>query len=164
MRIDGNDEVGLKASRTRSWQPELHFAWDALIDQYFDHSELGPNIGPRKTNIHEFFRVTVDGELISFSHMLVLATRSEIVLDSLFSSNSTAERRFWGFEVFRKLLARADATDLPQLFTQNFARTWMNNLSGKDKLLNKIAQEVVGPTGSLIWVPLDNPLFPNFCV
>ncbi len=63
--------------------------------------------------------------------------------ESLFSPTSTPSRKFWGFEIFSKTLPLLPKTELPLVFTQNFMRVWMSQLSGQDRLLHKAALRVV---------------------
>ncbi|KIO17918.1 hypothetical protein M407DRAFT_226898 [Tulasnella calospora MUT 4182] len=120
----GDDEEGLKLPKHhRIWRPELHFAWDALISQYSDSSHVGANVGAQFSDIREFFRVVVD--------------------DSLLQPNSTPERKFWGISAFRLILSKAVPSDIPQLLTQNFTKLWMHQLSGRDRVLNKVARDAV---------------------
>lgn len=64
-------------------------------------------------------------------------------LESLFSSTSSPERKYWGFQVFTKALPRVNADDMPMLFTKNFMRSWINHLSNSDRYLHKAARQVV---------------------
>lgn len=75
--------------------------------------------------------------------------------ESFFSSTASVERKYLGFEVFRKSLPRVDATTMPMLFTQNYMRSWINHLSGKERQLHKAALQVVrspasSPNASLL--------------
>lgn len=63
--------------------------------------------------------------------------------ESLFSSTSSAERKYWGFQIFQKALPRVQAADMPMLFTKNFMRSWINHLSSSDRYLHKAAKQVV---------------------
>jgi len=66
------------------------------------------------------------------------------VLESLFSSTSSPERKYWGFQLFQKALPRIrNSQDLPFLFTKNFMRSWINHLSKSDRYLHKAALSVV---------------------
>lgn len=65
-------------------------------------------------------------------------------LESLFSSASSSERKYWGFQLFQKALPRIRTSqDLPFLFTRNFMRSWINHLSKSDRYLHKAALSVV---------------------
>ncbi|KAF9246115.1 DNA polymerase phi-domain-containing protein [Melanogaster broomeanus] len=78
----------------------------------------------------EFFRIVVD--------------------ESLFSSSSSPERKYWGFQVFKKALTRVSATELPMLFTKNLMRSWINHLSNKDRYLHKISLDVANHIQTLV--------------
>ncbi|KAL4076956.1 DNA polymerase phi-domain-containing protein [Scleroderma yunnanense] len=102
-----------------SWKPQLHFVWDVLFDCLLPppDSKQSP-----QGLFREFFRVVID--------------------ESLFSSNSSAERKYWGFQVFKKALTRVDSDQLPMLFTKNLMRSWINHLSKSDRYLHKISLDV----------------------
>ncbi|KAF7304662.1 hypothetical protein MKEN_01180100 [Mycena kentingensis (nom. inval.)] len=120
-----SDEQG--ASATGSWKPQLHFVWDALIERFLE-STGSPNA--TKGTFPEFFRVVVD--------------------DSLFSSSSSQERKYTGFQVFQKALPRVNADNVGMLFTKNFMRSWINHLSHPDRYLHKIAKQVATDIQSIV--------------
>ncbi|KAF9466352.1 DNA polymerase phi-domain-containing protein [Collybia nuda] len=101
-----------------SWKPQLHYVWDIILDQLLPD----PNSSsPPKGSFQDFYRVVVD--------------------ESLFSSTSSQERKYWGFQVFQKALPRVDQNSMPMLFTKNFMRSWINHLSHRDRHLHKIATQ-----------------------
>ncbi|KAL0947063.1 hypothetical protein HGRIS_013204 [Hohenbuehelia grisea] len=116
---DGNSQS--KAS-TVAWKPQLHFAWGIILDYVFDSSAVSDASASQRT-FQDFFRVVVD--------------------ESLFAPTSSAERKYWGFQVFQKALPRVTEADLPMMFTTNFMRTWINHLSHEDRYLHKAARQVV---------------------
>ncbi|KDR81783.1 hypothetical protein GALMADRAFT_221648 [Galerina marginata CBS 339.88] len=121
LKESTTDEDGTKdASKAPSgtWKPQLNFAWDIILDQMLP----GPN-GKRsgKGSFQDFYRVVVD--------------------ESLFSSTSSPQRKYWGFQVFQMSLKRVTEDTMPMLFTKNFMRSWINHLSNKDRYLHKIAQQ-----------------------
>lgn len=62
---------------------------------------------------------------------------------SLFSTSSSSERKYWGFQLFEKAVSRLPPTDLPIVFTRNFMSTWMYHLAKEDRYLHKIARQTV---------------------
>lgn len=109
-----------------TWKPQLHFIWDVLFGAYFPSaaaaSLLGASVQGDKASFQEFWQAVVD--------------------DGLFNPTSTPQRKFWGFEVVEKALKTCGKEELPMIFTKNFMRTWMNQLSGSDKYLHKAALQV----------------------
>ncbi|KAG6331293.1 hypothetical protein ID866_7798 [Astraeus odoratus] len=112
---------------TGSWKPQLHFVWDILFDRLLPppDSKQQP-----QGSFGEFFRIVVD--------------------ESLFSHTSSAERKYWGFQVFKKALVRVDVDQLPMLFTKNLMRSWINHLSKSDRYLHKISLDVAKHIQSLV--------------
>ncbi|KIJ68933.1 hypothetical protein HYDPIDRAFT_23808 [Hydnomerulius pinastri MD-312] len=121
-----DDEDSSNAS-TGSWKPQLHFAWDIIFDRLLP---LPDSNQPSQGSFREFFRIVVD--------------------ESLFSSSSSPERKYWGFQVFKKALSRVSVTELPMLFTKNLMRSWINHLSNKDRYLHKISLDVAKHIQSLV--------------
>ncbi|KIJ16738.1 hypothetical protein PAXINDRAFT_131583 [Paxillus involutus ATCC 200175] len=114
-------------ANTGSWKPQLHFAWDIIFDRLLPPSGSKQ---PTQGSFREFFRIVVD--------------------ESLFSPSSSPERKYWGFQVFKKALTRVSATELPMLFTKNLMRSWINHLSNKDRYLHKISIDVAKHIQSLV--------------
>ncbi|KAI6103557.1 DNA polymerase phi-domain-containing protein [Pisolithus sp. B1] len=102
-----------------SWKPQIHFVWDMLFDRLLPTSDSKQ---APQGSFGEFFRIVVD--------------------ESLFSSTSSAERKYWGFQVFKKALTRVSTDQLPMLFTKNLMRSWINHLSKSDRYLHKISLDV----------------------
>ncbi|KAG9226432.1 hypothetical protein CCMSSC00406_0003311 [Pleurotus cornucopiae] len=112
-----DDENEGSKSVAGGWKPQIHFAWKAILDRFFASDSPAPPV-----SFQEFFRVVVD--------------------ESLFASNSSPQRKYWGFQVFQAALPRLDGTTLSMLFTKNFMRTWINHLSHQDRYLHKAAKQV----------------------
>ncbi|KAG6821076.1 hypothetical protein H0H93_007235 [Arthromyces matolae] len=115
---DSEGKEAPKTAATANWKPQLHFVWDVILTQLLP----GPNSSHSpKGSFQEFFRIVVD--------------------ESLFSSTASAERKYWGFQIFQKALPRVNQENMPMLFTKNFMRCWINHLSKQDRYLHKIARQ-----------------------
>lgn len=138
--LDDEDGSNGTKSALGNWKPQVHFIWDIILDQL---------LGDRSSNssgasFKEFFRVVVDGLLhFTLVHSCSFFPHDSGLIESLFSSTSSSERKYWGFQIFQKALPRVDASDMPMLFTKNFMRSWINHLSNDDRYLHKIARQVV---------------------
>ncbi|KAF8557343.1 hypothetical protein OG21DRAFT_1494920 [Imleria badia] len=120
------DEEDTLNSGTGSWKAQLHVAWNVIFDRLLPSgSETTP-----QGSFSEFFRVVVD--------------------ESLFTPSSSPERKYWGFQVFKKALARVKPTELPMLFTKNLMRNWINHLSNKDRYLHNISLDVAKHIQTLV--------------
>ncbi|KAK7054956.1 DNA-directed DNA polymerase [Paramarasmius palmivorus] len=140
-----DDHSGDQAKATAgSWKPQLHHVWNMILDTL-----LPPLDGEaqKKSNFPEFFRVVVDGMYIQTPSRRV---STHTIAESLFSSSSSAERKFWGFKVFQNALLRVHEDLMPMLFTKNFMRTWINHLAKKDRYLHKIATQTVADVQKLV--------------
>lgn len=109
-------EGGEDDARAGTYQPKLHYVWDGILAEHFIHSAAG--IAP----FAELFRTVVD--------------------EALFANTSSAERKYWGFQVFERVLPLLPSESVPLIFTPNFMRSWMNNLSSADRHLHKAAVQV----------------------
>ncbi|TYJ59151.1 hypothetical protein B9479_000140 [Cryptococcus floricola] len=116
----GDEEDGVSASTTGSWKPQLHFVWNIILERYFPNSE--PSTSEIDAPFQDFFRVVVD--------------------ESLFSNTASPQRRFWGFQVFERAFPILPESQMPLIFTPNFMRCWVNNLSSPDRYLHKAAQQI----------------------
>ncbi|KAG0086769.1 DNA-directed DNA polymerase [Podila epicladia] len=102
-----------------SWRQNLHPVWDSVLAPYFDASKSSAQIAP----FNDFWNVVIDS--------------------SLFDSNSSHERKFWGFQIFEKVLPVLGEDQIPLVFTTNFMRCFINNLSSEDRFLNKAAKHTM---------------------
>lgn len=110
LKEGGDDD---SAARAGTYQPKLHYVWDGILNEHFTHSAGG--IAP----FAELWRTVVD--------------------EALFANTSSAERKYWGFQVFERALPLLPSEAVPLVFTPNFMRSWMNNLSSADRHLHKAA-------------------------
>ncbi|KAI8074718.1 DNA polymerase phi-domain-containing protein [Gongronella butleri] len=94
------------------WTPALHYIWDLLLDAV---------LGDESRHFSAFWSTVVD--------------------NNLFNMQASHGRRFWGFQVFNKLLPRLSDQQIPMVFTENFMRALVNNLSSNVRLLNKAARQ-----------------------
>ncbi|WVQ94762.1 hypothetical protein IAU59_001843 [Kwoniella sp. CBS 9459] len=114
------DDEGVAASTSGSWKPQLHFVWNIILEHYFSKSAAtSSTVSGSEAPFQDFFRVVVD--------------------ESLFSNTASPQRRYWGFQVFERSLPLLPASQMPLIFTPNFMRCWMNNLSSSDRYLHKAA-------------------------
>ncbi|KAI9781849.1 MAG: DNA-directed DNA polymerase [Geoglossum umbratile] len=101
-----------------SWNSKLHFAWNVVISELFD-SECAT---VKTTGLfREFWQSVVD--------------------DSLFSASASEERKLWGFLVFCKVIEGAPERLIPDIFSRNFMRCLINQLSNSERYLHRAAQK-----------------------
>ncbi|KAI8879206.1 hypothetical protein K501DRAFT_227075 [Backusella circina FSU 941] len=97
------------------WKPQLHSVWDPILSIYLDGSE-NKNIA----SFQEFWTIAVD--------------------NTMFDINASHGRKFWGFQLVERVLPRLSSEQMPLIFTVNFMRTFINNLSSDVRFLNKAAR------------------------
>lgn len=64
---------------------------------------------------------------------------NKILLDGLFASASSEERKFWGFLLFNKILNDGSSRQASHVFTKNLVRCMMNQLAVEDRYLHRMA-------------------------
>ncbi|KAI8362755.1 DNA polymerase phi-domain-containing protein [Blakeslea trispora] len=97
------------------WKPQLHSVWDPILAVYFEKKQ------PKKiATFQEFWTAAVDS--------------------TMFDLNASHGRKYWGFQLVEKVLRRLSPDQMPLIFTANFMRTFINNLSSEDRFLNKAAR------------------------
>ncbi|RUP38412.1 hypothetical protein BC936DRAFT_138400, partial [Jimgerdemannia flammicorona] len=129
-----NTDVAAVASQT-SWRPQLHSVWDRILSLYLDPAPQPAVATPKakkgakpkparvlssRAPFQDFWRVIVD--------------------ESLFDNSASHERKYWGFQIVERVLPLLPSDQTPFIFTANFMRCFINNLSSEDRFLNKAAR------------------------
>ncbi|KAL0096977.1 DNA polymerase phi-domain-containing protein [Phycomyces blakesleeanus] len=116
------------------WKPQLHSVWDRLLSVYLD--------GPSDAEAEEAKRpkkkqktAKVEQKTASFQEFW-----NVVVDETMFANTSSHGRKFWGFQLVEKVLPRLAPEQMPLIFTENFMRTFINNLSSDVRFLNKAAK------------------------
>ncbi|CAO3670180.1 unnamed protein product [Umbelopsis ramanniana] len=102
-----------------NWHPQLHSVWDVLLEQIAS----GKATKGSKASFQEFWKVTVD--------------------ESLFEANTSHERKYWGFQLVEKAMSQVPTDQIVFVFTDNFMRTFINNMSSEDRFLSKAARHTM---------------------
>ncbi|KAH8550146.1 DNA polymerase phi-domain-containing protein [Umbelopsis sp. PMI_123] len=111
-----DDEVKSSGS---NWHPQLHSVWDVLLEQLVGEQASKS----AKASFQEFWKVTVD--------------------ESLFVANTSHERKYWGFQLVEKAMTHVPTEQIVFVFTDNFMRTFINNMSSEDRFLSKAARHTM---------------------
>ncbi|KAG0125497.1 DNA polymerase phi-domain-containing protein [Tuber indicum] len=126
------DEEGRNLQQKGSWNPKLNFVWDLVLEAYIGESKEWVGFRERETSVmpmwEEFWKVAVD--------------------ESLFSASSSNHRKFWGFLIFGKALNQIfvfsdGGSYLAPMFSKNFMRCLINQLSDPERYLHKAAQKCI---------------------
>ncbi|KFY25934.1 hypothetical protein V493_04360 [Pseudogymnoascus sp. VKM F-4281 (FW-2241)] len=112
-----------QAKQTGNWNPQLHFVWGMIVDQYVAGARAGDE--DVADEFEKFWKVAVD--------------------ENLFSASASRERKFWGFLLFQKMLT--DASDYKELlvsvFSPNLVRCLINHMSQEDRFLHRAAEKSI---------------------
>lgn len=129
-----NDE---STKQKGNWKPKLHFVW-AKIAQFFN-SPLAEE--ETKSKKHKS-KNSSSTEVTGVTYIKLDEFWKAVIDESFFSSTSSHERKYWGFDVFSLFLGTlTKPEDIKTLFCGNFMRTLKNQLSQKDRYLHKVAQK-----------------------
>lgn len=113
-----------------TFKGEAHFIWMFILRRYMEQ----------------------ETEIIPFEKLwkgVVESTpsfRSHLIVDGFFSSSSSLERKYRGFQLFNLFLPQLPAELIKYLFTDNFMRSLVNHSSSGDRYLNKAAKKTVSTT------------------
>ncbi|TAQ89216.1 hypothetical protein B7494_g2456 [Chlorociboria aeruginascens] len=109
-----DDEKGQQAKQTGNWNPQLHFVWNIVLEQYA--KGLKNEAHGIKSDFENFWKVAVD---------------------------ASRERKFWGFLVFQKVVQNVELYSkfLPTVFSHNLVRCLINHVQEKDRFLNRAAEK-----------------------
>ncbi|KAH6576021.1 hypothetical protein BASA83_010212 [Batrachochytrium salamandrivorans] len=105
--------------------------------------EILKNTTESESRVHSAWTAVID-RLVSDEASL---TSKQLSIGELWSSleetlfTTTHGRKYVGFQVFQIILQAASEKQIPLLFTPNFLRCLINNLSNKDNYLHKQAQQ-----------------------
>lgn len=114
-----------RQSSSGSWSAHPHFVWGILFDSFFTpapHEDIAP--------FQDFFRITVD--------------------EVFFSTSASPERKFTGFQLIEAALKQSPPSLIPYCFTRNFIRTWINQLSKKDRYVHKAAVKLASTVQDVV--------------
>ncbi|KAG9018922.1 DNA-directed DNA polymerase [Tulasnella sp. 427] len=141
------------AVRMQQWFPTLD--WKDLTSPTFKDGQIlsAPSLSKVATILREITTETGDDEegLKVPKHHRIWRPELHFAWDALISQYSDShagpsigERKSDVRDFFRVVVdAKAAPSEIPQLLTHNFTRLWMQQLSGKDRSLNKVAREAV---------------------
>ncbi|KAJ3393682.1 DNA-directed DNA polymerase [Lobulomyces angularis] len=92
--------------------PNIHSIWESFIDLIFKRNKTF-------LKVEDFWMFIIE--------------------DSFF--NSTHERKYLGFQIFQIILPKLKNSEVPTIFSKNFMRCLINNLSGEKTYLHKVAKK-----------------------
>lgn len=152
LKESGSDDDNQEQNQQKgSWQPRLNYVWGLLLNEIL-HS---PNLNTRddtqevvsekhskkrsKSSPSKSSKKAKHGSTITFSEFWKI-----VVDEQFFSSNASAERKYWGFEILRLSMNLIEDPELIQvIFSKNLMRSLINQNAKSDRLLNKIAKVVL---------------------
>ncbi|KAK9766822.1 DNA-directed DNA polymerase [Basidiobolus ranarum] len=120
-----------------SWHSHLHSVWKRILSLYLDSNQEASEVPTKKSKKSKAAPVATT-KRAPFPEFW-----KTVVDEGLFSATSSHERKYWGFLVFEEALPRLPSTQMPLIFTANFMRCFINNLTSGDRFLNKSAKHTM---------------------
>ncbi|GME91728.1 unnamed protein product [[Candida] boidinii] len=149
-----NNNSGVKLQKS-NWSSTLHMCWLPLLHKIIiQDAELEINSiakpvtssSPSKKKKSKIEKSKKSNDDINNIELINLQEFWKICIgESFFSIKSSPERKFLGFEIFIKVLTinELESSKLSILLSPNLLRTLINQSSNNDRLLNKIAKNVL---------------------
>ena len=137
-----HDAMAQKIAQQSVWSTKMHFVWDIIIARLLNGDQEKAQINSKKTktmSFSDFWEECVDSKVYP-----TVPDPSLQNIESLFSSASSAERKFWGFQLFQRLIGNTPSSQISSLFTQNFVRCLVNQLKSSDRFLHRAAEKSIG--------------------
>lgn len=123
LKESSSGETEIQARASGTWNPNLHFVWGMISDQYIRDAMAGKE--DVADEFEKFWKVAVD--------------------ENLFSASASRERKFWGLLLFQKMLT--DTPNYPELmtsiFSHNLVRCLINHMSKEDRFLHRAAEKSI---------------------
>lgn len=106
-----------------SWQANVNFAWHKVLEALLLRCH-GADDDPGSADVDYFAKSWI-----------------EIIDNGLFSQSSSSERKFWGFQIFSKVLTSSPEWALPVMFSPNLMRCLINQRADNQRALYDAAAE-----------------------
>ena len=109
--------------KSGTWQANVNFAWLTVLDALLLRCS-GDDDAPDSADVDRFRKSWI-----------------EIVDNNLFSQASSSERKFWGFQIFSKMLISSPEWALSTIFSPNLMRCLINQRMDSQRTLYDAASE-----------------------
>lgn len=109
--------------KSGSWQANVNFAWLKVLEALLLRCR-GADDTPGTADVGYFAKSWI-----------------EIIDNNLFSQASSSERKFWGFQIFSKMLLSSPEWALPAIFSPNLMRCLINQRTDNQRTLYDAAAE-----------------------
>ncbi|WPK25981.1 hypothetical protein PUMCH_003323 [Australozyma saopauloensis] len=149
--VDNDSEEGAKVKTLKqkgTWSPKIPFVWDTILAHFTSSEdeecdiESESSLKKRKSKSSQSLKKRAKkqetAEQIPFGEFWKV-----VVDETLFAERTSLERKFWGFELFNKFIAKVTPSQSADLFGKNFLRTLMNHASQNNKQLNKLSTKTL---------------------
>ncbi|KIX95770.1 uncharacterized protein Z520_08478 [Fonsecaea multimorphosa CBS 102226] len=121
----------LKSQGSARWSANLHFAWEVVLAETFRNTS-------RESGVRKDVKNSIRGDdKITFDLFWKV-----VVDESLFAPASSAERKSWGFSLWKKIFETAPPELLIYTFTPQATRCLANSLKSSERFLQRSAQRL----------------------
>lgn len=135
-----------------SWNPQLHYVWYVLINELllneneleFENENEQPN-KKQKNSGSKKSKSKSKSKQVSEIPIISLSTFWPTFDETFFSNNSSSERKHTGLKILQLCFENPlfDPKYFEIIFSDNLTRCFINHLAKKDRMLNKLSNEVL---------------------
>lgn len=145
--VSDDDEEKGKNKQKSTWSPKIPFVWNLLLEN-FQHKEIedeeAESVSQSKKRKKSGSSTPKKKAKTEITENLPLKEFWKVVIDdTMFSEKSSAERKYWGFEIFDLFLANLPSELVGDLFTHNLVRSLINQSAKSDRLLHKVSTKTL---------------------
>ncbi|KAF2670802.1 hypothetical protein BT63DRAFT_385205 [Microthyrium microscopicum] len=127
-QIDTKQPVDSENGKAKSghWQQSVNFSWEVVLARAIEVSDPEDTDSPKEAEANKFRSIWTG-----------------LVDNGLMTEKSSQERRFWGFQLFTKMIKTAPEWTIRFLFQPSFLYHTINNQSSEDKTLHEAAADAL---------------------
>lgn len=135
---DGDGQENLKAG---FWQQSVHFSWVLLLQTSITSSSEEIN---QYKQFDDVWKSLVDGMSslqVTISPLKPSSNKTNYYSEGLFSEKSSLERRFWGLQLFSKLIPTVPVEVVRHMLSYNFIHNLVEHCSSNQKMLHEASKD-----------------------
>lgn len=132
VQEDGSND----AVKSGTTSPNPTFAWHLVLSEILRRDELSGR-DKKDSQKSEFPQLWID--IVDSKFPALMLGQRLTVIDNLFASTSSHERKAWGFKLLSSAIPQVPSVALSALFSPNLMRTLINQSKKEDRFLHSAA-------------------------
>lgn len=149
--VEESDETEGKQKKNSkqkgTWSPRIPFVWELLVAHFqgadLEEEPVETAVSSKKRKKSQPATPKKKAKTEAVETLLLKEFWKVTVDETLFSEKSSAERKYWGLEIFNLFLEKLPALSIEDLFTPNLMRCLINHSAKSDRLLNKLSTKTL---------------------